>query len=363
MYEIAKANVSSKESALRTRQPYRYSSLFVLTGYPVKRRWSTAGVDPPGNWFAPPGSNQSSSRGNETTEASGAESRQASTRLTAINQIRKEYAETQCVQTNPSDHRLAQVPHSKWGGTVGKPPILHGERRGCRSSAATKMGHKRFGKITAFGAGLIASLVVGIAATGLRAQTVSVQPFVGIQVGEVSPRKEDPPMPRTYFQTIAVRSDGSISRVSKLQHATQVLYVRDVVDATAKTHTSVSPVKESILVRPYNDFQTIGRASCQGTPAGQLQGFDVLYSESTETLKDGSAVNTKEWKAPRLGCYPLVQEWINTRRSGELIGDTKHSLVHVKLGEPDPWYFEIPTNYTARTSEEWTALMMSPLQK
>ena len=45
------------------------------TGCAVKRRWSTAGVNPPGNWFAPPGSNQSSSGGNEAAEASGAESR------------------------------------------------------------------------------------------------------------------------------------------------------------------------------------------------------------------------------------------------------------------------------------------------
>jgi hypothetical protein len=35
----------------------------------------TAGVYPPGNWFAPPGSNQSSGGGNETAEASGAEGR------------------------------------------------------------------------------------------------------------------------------------------------------------------------------------------------------------------------------------------------------------------------------------------------
>src|SRR5882672_1239054 len=40
-----------------------------------ERRWSTAGVYPPGNWFAPPGSYQSSSGGNETAEASGAEGR------------------------------------------------------------------------------------------------------------------------------------------------------------------------------------------------------------------------------------------------------------------------------------------------
>ena len=41
----------------------------------VKRRWSTAGKIPPGNWFAPPGSNRSSSGGNETAEASGVEGR------------------------------------------------------------------------------------------------------------------------------------------------------------------------------------------------------------------------------------------------------------------------------------------------
>ena len=34
-----------------------------------------SGSNPPGNWFAPPGNNQSSGGGNETAEASGAESR------------------------------------------------------------------------------------------------------------------------------------------------------------------------------------------------------------------------------------------------------------------------------------------------
>ena len=47
-----------------------------LFGCAVKRRRSTAGVYPPGNWFAPPGSNQSRSGGNETAEASGAEGRE-----------------------------------------------------------------------------------------------------------------------------------------------------------------------------------------------------------------------------------------------------------------------------------------------
>src|SRR2546430_11618579 len=37
-----------------------------------ERCWFTAGVNPPGNWFAPPGSNPSRSGGHETAEASGA---------------------------------------------------------------------------------------------------------------------------------------------------------------------------------------------------------------------------------------------------------------------------------------------------
>jgi hypothetical protein len=41
----------------------------------VKRRWFTAGKVPPGNWFAPPGSNRSSGGGNETTEASDVKGR------------------------------------------------------------------------------------------------------------------------------------------------------------------------------------------------------------------------------------------------------------------------------------------------
>jgi hypothetical protein len=46
--------------------------------YRVRREKAVvhSGNNPPGNWFAPPGSNQSSSGGNETAEASGAEGRE-----------------------------------------------------------------------------------------------------------------------------------------------------------------------------------------------------------------------------------------------------------------------------------------------
>jgi len=101
------------------------------------------------------------------------------------------------------------------------------------------------------------------------------------------------------------------------------------------------------------NVQAIGLGPCNGIPAGQIEGFDVVYSESTETLNDGSSFTRKEWKAPKLGCFWLNQEWINTRRDGELIGDTKQSLVHIRLGEPDPWYFAYGGICRSRLSSFW----------
>jgi len=65
----------------------------------VKRRWSTAGTDPPGNWFAPPGSNRSSSGGNEAAEASGVEGRVGDlASLQAVMQVNAEQAPKQAMQ-------------------------------------------------------------------------------------------------------------------------------------------------------------------------------------------------------------------------------------------------------------------------
>jgi len=47
-----------------------------ITGCAVKGGGPRRELNPSGNWFAPPGSNQSGSGGNETAEASGAEGRE-----------------------------------------------------------------------------------------------------------------------------------------------------------------------------------------------------------------------------------------------------------------------------------------------
>ncbi len=64
-----------------------------------ERRWSTAGVYPPGNWFAPPGSNQSGSGGNETAEASGAEGRNGDlASVQAVTRVNAEQASKRLMQ-------------------------------------------------------------------------------------------------------------------------------------------------------------------------------------------------------------------------------------------------------------------------
>ena len=74
----------------------------------VKRRWSTAGVYPPGNWFVPSGSNQSSSGGNETAEASGAEGRKGDlVSMQAVTEVNAEQAPKLLMQ-EPTCHEFRE---------------------------------------------------------------------------------------------------------------------------------------------------------------------------------------------------------------------------------------------------------------
>ena len=59
----------------------------------VKRRWSTAGKDPPGNWIAPPGSNWSGGGGNKAAGASDVEGPQGDlASLQAVTRVNAEQA-------------------------------------------------------------------------------------------------------------------------------------------------------------------------------------------------------------------------------------------------------------------------------
>jgi hypothetical protein len=226
------------------------------------------------------------------------------------------------------------------------------------------MTNKRLIKVALLTTGFMSLVAAGIALVRVRAQVAVVQPFVAIMVEEVAPRKDQPPTPITRTQTIAVRSDGSISRVTKwdVRLPSRVLYWREVIDARTKTHASVEDQTTTIVNDVYSDLQVLKPGTlCEGKPGGQVEGFDVVYSEHSMPGADNDSLLThKQWNAPQLGCYPIVQEWV-----GKIHGqfnDTKQTLANIKLGEPDRWYFEVPANYTTRTADEWMELA-KPLLK
>ena len=225
------------------------------------------------------------------------------------------------------------------------------------------MGNPRFLKAAL--AGTAVTLLVGATCALVRgqAQIASIQPFVAIMVEEVAPRQDQPPTPITRLRTIAVRSDGSISRVSKMEARLPggFLYSREVIDATARKHVTVEDYTRTIVGAEYADIQVLkAGVVCHGTPAGQINGYSVVYSEEAEGAAEEGDVIHKKWKAPQLGCYPVVQEWVG--KAHGLAMDTKQTLASIKLGEPDPWYFNVPTDYTIRTADE-TINVIKPLLK
>jgi hypothetical protein len=226
------------------------------------------------------------------------------------------------------------------------------------------MTNKQIIKISLLATGF--ALVVALVSVLVRVRTrvASVRPFVAFMVEEVAPRKDQPPTPLTRLQTIAVRSDGSISRVSTMEVRLPIrfLYLREVIDATTKTRAGVEDYTRTVVKDKYDDIEVLKPGVvCDGTPAGQINGFTVVYSEEAVGPADEVQVIHKEWKAPQLGCYPLVQEWVG--KAHGLAMDTKQTLASIKLGEPDPWYFSVPADYTARTTDEITELIKPLLRQ
>jgi hypothetical protein len=141
------------------------------------------------------------------------------------------------------------------------------------------MTNKRFIKTVLFTTGFLCVAAAGVALIRVRAQVANVQPFVAVMVEEMAPRKDQFPTPIVRFQRIAVRSDGSISKVSKwdARLPTRVLYSREVIDATTKTHEEVEDKTRTVVSDEYSDIQVLQPGVlCDGKPAGQVEGFDVV---------------------------------------------------------------------------------------
>jgi hypothetical protein len=222
------------------------------------------------------------------------------------------------------------------------------------------MTNRQFIKIVLLATVLLSVVAAGFALHRVRAQVATIQPFVAVMIEEAAPHPNQLPIPITRFETIAVRSDGSISKVTKWElhppnhHA--AIYWRDVFDATAKTRAEVEDTTRTVITRPYSDLQILKAGGlCEGKPDGQMEGLDVLYSEEQrESTDPTTSIMHKQWLAPQLGCYAVKQQWVGKIKGTPM--DTTQTLASIKFGEPAAWYFAIPTDYTTRTADEWMEL-------
>jgi hypothetical protein len=89
--------------SLRSCRAALKSDLPVRRDKPVLFQW---GIDPPGNWFAPPGNNRSGEGGNEVVEAFDVKSRfSGSVNMQVVMRVNAEQASKRLTQkpTRPKD--------------------------------------------------------------------------------------------------------------------------------------------------------------------------------------------------------------------------------------------------------------------
>lgn len=205
----------------------------------------------------------------------------------------------------------------------------------------------------------VALLTVGGVAYSIHRQ-IAPKPLKSFIVTSVmsSPQAGSPYLSTSTFAR-AVRSDGSwvmiwTTNISQDQHE------RDIHDFQRGVWTIVddatkSVVQESIPPGEYK-HRLAPAASCEGTPAGQILGLAVNYTETTQDItgnEQGDATALiKSWQVPDLGCFVLQKESIWNRKSdGVLLVDTKITPISVSFEEVDQ-FFEIPTSYAKRTRTE-----------
>ena len=158
----------------------------------------------------------------------------------------------------------------------------------------------------------------------------------------------------------AVRIDGSWVTIWTRNVGGQEQYERDIRDYSSGLSTVVDDVTKSVVEEtiPVSEYKhrLVPSVSCDGSPAGQILGLPVNYSETTANVTENpqgdATALIKNWVVPDLGCFVLQKETIWTRKSdGALLVDTKLTPISATFREVDE-FFQIPTAYAKRTKKE-----------
>jgi hypothetical protein len=113
-----------------------------------------------------------------------------------------------------------------------------------------------------------------------------------------------------------------------------------------------------LVVYLYRDPDLSWGPNCDGTPDGQIEGFDVYRTEplvGEDPTNPGGTTKKKHWAAPKLGCYMLRDEEVETDKHGKFVWSNIRALTDIKIGEPDPSYFDtsLPKGYSEVLPDDW----------
>jgi hypothetical protein len=201
---------------------------------------------------------------------------------------------------------------------------------------------------------LVAASFLGLCK--VRAAISEIQPFTAIETHVT--RAADLKVPIAYADVLAVSGDGQqTARLSLSRLPGRPIYHRTVWNKREKTQISIDPeTKMRVTYRYYEPVSL--NANCQGTPDGQIEGFDVYRTEPVfekDPATPGGTTTEKRWAAPKLGCFVLRDEDLTTDKDGKLVRLVLRTLSNIVIGEPDPSYFDtsLPKGYSEFLPDDW----------
>jgi len=97
-------------------------------------------------------------------------------------------------------------------------------------------------------------------------------------------------------------------------------------------------------------------ATCQTAPTRQVDiktlGTDIFLGFKVvrllETHGSNDRAHTEVWRAVELNCYPLKTLTQHRREDGTVNDSNEQVASKITLAEPDPSWFDIPSNYTEK---------------
>ncbi len=187
----------------------------------------------------------------------------------------------------------------------------------------------------------------------------TVRPFT-LTTETYSPHGAAPDQPIRH-EVVAVRSDGAQSTTST---RTTALRARETLRAISFPDGSSATIYYAIAAKTTSRYKVrefaarrIARLAAPppdcAIPGWLFVGYDTIAGRRVARLVAGWRLHTSggfgwyviEWHAPEVGCTSLASKTYDPRTDGSPQLSREQRFVSLKLGEPDPAVFDVPTDY------------------